>query len=64
MQNLEVLACKLTELWQKSKRIWTDGQTDQPTDICITRAPMELKTQKVGNEIAHIIEFCLLALGR
>ena len=35
---------------KKSKRIptdrQTDRQTDRPTDICITRAPMELKTIK------------------
>ena len=42
MQNLEVLASKLTELWQKKT---TD--TDRQTDICITRAPMELKIDHV-----------------
>ena len=29
---------------KKSKRIQTDRPTDRPTDLCITRAPMELKT--------------------
>ena len=45
MQNLEVLASKLTELWQKKVNGYrqTDRRTNRPTDICITRAPMELK---------------------
>ena len=56
MKNLEVLTLKLTELLQK--KVKGHGQTyrptDRPTDICITRAPMELKNSTLR---AHLIYF-------
>ena len=48
MQNLEVLARKLTELWPKKvngdKKVKVQKKEKKRKDpTCITRAPMELK---------------------
>ena len=46
MQNFGLLAQKMSELCSKKLNATdrqTDRQTDRPTDICISRAPMELK---------------------
>ena len=41
MQNLNVIAWKLTELCKK--KVKCNRPSDRPTDMCLYRAPMELK---------------------